>query len=136
MDSYEEACLFHLLLVFVVVIKWRAYSRIELKFSLTSEDSPGIGALQISCIARFVQSAGLVADFRCYGLDHNIGFINKSYLILSYVAELSKALFSGVNAPAALSALCHWGFDSCASFELEGWSRTSHCGSPSSYSGL
>ncbi len=37
------------------------------------------------------------------------------------MAELSKALFSGVNAPAALSALCHWGFDSCASFELERW---------------
>ncbi len=38
------------------------------------------------------------------------------------VAELSKALFSGaVNAPAALSALCHWGFESCASFELERW---------------
>ncbi len=28
---------------------------------------------------------------------------------------------SGVNAPAALSALCHWGFDSCASLELQRW---------------
>ncbi len=41
--------------------------------------------------------------------------------LASLVAELTKALFSGVNAPAALSALCHWGFDSCASFEIERW---------------
>ncbi len=45
----------------------------------------------------------------------------KKLCLPACVAEFSKALFSGVNSPAALSALCHWGFDSCASFELERW---------------
>ncbi len=56
----------------------------------------------------------------CAGLGRKTS-LTENQLLAGLVAELSKALFSGVNAPAALSVLCHWGFDSCASFELERW---------------
>ncbi len=45
---------------------------------------------------------------------------------LNYIADMVAELpgsAAKVYAPAVLSALCHWGFDFCASFELERWSE-------------